>query len=79
MYLRTANYNSLKSSFLQKFAEMRARLLENQNHLCVRGAAVTVLQVLASIDGQYGILAEMSIHLGIALLKGGNESVQKVN
>ena len=64
--------------FSQKFAEMRARLLESQNQLCTRGAAVTILQVLAYTRGQDGPLAEMSIHLGIALLKGGNETVQKV-
>jgi Ca2+-binding EF-hand superfamily protein len=62
----------------KKFAEMRARLLESQNQLCTRGAAVTILQVLAYTRGQDGPLAEMSIHLGIALLKGGNETVQKV-
>ena len=38
-----------------------------------------LLQVLASTGGQQpGPLVKMCLHLGVALLKGGNHTVQRV-
>ena len=64
---------------IQKFAELHASLLDNQSRLSEHGAAVMLLQVLASTGGQQpGVLVQMCLHLGVALLKGGNQTVQRV-
>ena len=64
---------------VQKFAELRASLRANQSRLSEHGAAVMLLQVLASTGGQHpGALVQMCLHLGVALLKGGNHTVQRV-
>ena len=61
----------------KKFAALRARLCENQSSLSASGAAVMILQVLAICNRQSELLAAMSLHLGIALLKGGSEERQR--
>ncbi|TPP59596.1 Ryanodine receptor 44F [Fasciola gigantica] len=56
--------------------EQKLQLLIEQNRLADRGAAEMVLLQLAASRGEATPVAQASIELGIALLLGGNVSVQ---
>ncbi|KAF7261042.1 hypothetical protein EG68_01789 [Paragonimus skrjabini miyazakii] len=56
--------------------EQKLQLLSEQNRLADRGAAEMVLLQLAASRGEVTPVAQASIELGIALLLGGNVSVQ---
>ncbi|CAH8503543.1 unnamed protein product [Dicrocoelium dendriticum] len=56
--------------------EQKLQLLSEQNRLADRGAAEMVLLQLAAARGEATPVAQSSIELGIAILLGGNISVQ---
>ncbi|TGZ67043.1 hypothetical protein CRM22_004998 [Opisthorchis felineus] len=56
--------------------EQKLQLLSEQNRLADRGAAEMMLLQLAASRGEATPVAQASIQLGIALLLGGNVSVQ---
>ncbi|TRY95484.1 hypothetical protein DNTS_003975, partial [Danionella cerebrum] len=63
-------------SFEEKEME-KQRLLYQQARLHDRGAAEMVLQRLSSSRGEMGPLVAATLNLGIAILNGGNTSVQQ--
>jgi len=63
---------------VQEKEREKQRLIFEQTRLATRGAAEMVLYSLSSSRGEVSETVMASLQLGIALLTGGNQDIQKV-
>ncbi|CAI5678446.1 ryanodine receptor 2-like isoform X2 [Oreochromis niloticus] len=64
-------------SFEEKEME-KQKLLYQQARLHDRGAAEMVLQTISASKGEMGPMVASTLKLGIAILNGGNSTVQQI-
>ncbi|EPQ17120.1 Ryanodine receptor 2 [Myotis brandtii] len=71
-----ANFASIGEHSLEKEME-KQKLLYQQARLHERGAAEMVLQTISASKGETGPMVAATLKLGIAILNGGNSTVQQ--
>uniref|UniRef100_A0A8C7JSK1 Ryanodine receptor 2 n=1 Tax=Oncorhynchus kisutch TaxID=8019 RepID=A0A8C7JSK1_ONCKI len=69
--------SSSSSSLLQEKEMEKQKLLYQQARLHDRGAAEMVLQTISASKGEMGPMVASTLKLGIAVLNGGNSTVQQ--
>uniref|UniRef100_A0A3B3RB91 Ryanodine receptor 2 n=1 Tax=Paramormyrops kingsleyae TaxID=1676925 RepID=A0A3B3RB91_9TELE len=78
LFSRTALTAGLSSWSMQEKEMEKQKLLYQQARLHDRGAAEMVLQTISASKGEMGPMVASTLKLGIAILNGGNSTVQQV-